>query len=311
MVADALAGRWLVVVTGSIALGLFARHIATLRRRSEDRFRRGFAHSPVGTAILSEDWRWLEVNDALCRMLGRSREQLVGHSPGEVTHPDDLPASRAIIDRALAGTPQQRLTKRYVRPDGEIVWATVDSIYVPGRRGDGWFYAHVQDITAERVAQEAIERQARQQAAVAALGRFALDEQDLEAVMDRVAETVAATLAVELCEVFEITPRGTALRLVAGVRLAGRAGPARAGPGRLRLARRLHAAAATPRSITADVERETRFRFSGALLDAGARAGVTTAIASRSGPGACSARTPPRRASSRPTRSTSCARSPT
>src|SRR6185295_17273155 len=35
--------------------------------------------------------------------------------------------------------------------------------------------------------------------------------------------------------------------------------------------------------ITADVERETRFRFSGALLDAGARAGVTTAIASRSG----------------------------
>ena len=216
VVADALAGRWLVVVTGTIALGLFARHIATLRRRSEDRFRRGFAHSPVGTAILSEDWRWLEVNDALCRMLGRSREQLVGHSPGEVTHPDDLPASRAISTRALAGTPQQRLTKRYVRPDGEIVWATVDSIYVPGRRGDGWFYAHVQDITAERVAQEAIERQARQQAAVAALGRFALDEQDLESVMDRVAETVAATLAVELCEVFEITPRGTALRLVAG-----------------------------------------------------------------------------------------------
>ena len=282
VVADALAGRWLVVVTGSIALGLFARHIATLRRRSEDRFRRGFAHSPVGTAILSEDWRWLEVNDALCRMLGRSREQLVGHSPGEVTHPDDLPASRAISTRALAGTPQQRLTKRYVRPDGEIVWATVDSIYVPGRRGDGWFYAHVQDITAERVAQEAIERQARQQAAVAALGRFALDEQDLESVMDRVAETVAATLAVELCEVFEITPRGTALRLVAG--FGWPEGQVRrvlvqAGSGS-------HAGFTLLQDapvITADVERETRFRFSGALLDAGARAGVTTAIASRSG----------------------------
>src|SRR5829696_8693493 len=158
VIADALVGRWLVVVCGSIALGLFARHIAALRRRSEDRFRRGFAHSPVGTAILTEDWRWLEVNDALCRMLGRNREQLLGHSPGEVTHPDDLAASRAISTRAFAGTPQQRLTKRYVRPDGQIVWATVDSIYVPGRRGEGWFYAHVQDITAERHAQEAIER---------------------------------------------------------------------------------------------------------------------------------------------------------
>ena len=35
--------------------------------------------------------------------------------------------------------------------------------------------------------------------------------------------------------------------------------------------------------VTADVEQETRFRFSGALLDAGARAGVTAAIAARSG----------------------------
>ncbi|MEZ0291282.1 MAG: diguanylate cyclase, partial [Solirubrobacteraceae bacterium] len=283
VVADALAGRWLVVVTGSIALGLFARHIATLRRRSEDRFRRGFAHSPVGTAILSQDWRWLEVNDALCRMLARSREELVGHSPGEVTHPDDLPASRAITTRALAGTPQQRLTKRYVRPDGEIVWATVDSIYVPGRRGDGWFYAHVQDITAERVAQEAIERQARQQAAVAALGRFALDEQDLESVMARVAETVAATLAVELCEVFEVTPRGTALRLVAGFGWPDgqvRRVLVQAGAGSHAGYTLLHDAPV----VTADVEQETRFRFSGALLDAGARAGVTAAIASRNGP---------------------------
>ena len=311
VVADALAGRWLVVVTGSIALGLFARHIATLRRRSEDRFRRGFAHSPVGTAILSEDWRWLEVNDALCRMLGRSREELVGHSPGEVTHPDDLPASRAITTRALAGTPQQRLTKRYVRPDGEIVWATVDSIYVPGRRGDGWFYAHVQDITAERVAQEAIERQARQQAAVAALGRFALDEQDLESVMDarrRDGRRHARGRAVRGLRGHPAWHRAAARRRV---RLAGRAGPARAGPGRLRLARRLHAAARRPGGhrgrragdalpLLGRAARRRRAR----RRDRGDR------LAQRAA-GACSARTPPRRASSRPTRSTSCARSPT
>ena len=282
-IADALAGRWLVVVTASVALGLFARHIATLRRLSEDRFQRGFAHSPVGTAILSEDWRWLEVNDALCRMLGRTPEQLLGHSPGEVTHPDDLAASLAVSDRAFAGTPQQRLTKRYLRPDGEIVWATVDSIFVPGRRGEGWFYAHVQDITAERLAQEAIERQARQQAAVAALGRFALDEQDLEAVMDRVAETVAATLGVELCDVWQVTPRATALRLVAGFgwpegQVRRVLVPTGAGS---------HAGFTLMQDapvMTADVEREERFRFSGALLDAGARAGVTAAITSRSGP---------------------------
>src|SRR5215218_7404640 len=119
--ADALAGRWLVVVCSSIALGLFARHLGTLRRVSESRFRRGFADSPVGMAIVSADWRWLEVNDALCRVLGRSRSELIGRSPAEVTHPDDIGRSRSVVDRALGGAGHQEFVKRYVRPDGEIV----------------------------------------------------------------------------------------------------------------------------------------------------------------------------------------------
>src|SRR5688500_18235474 len=116
VVADAVAGRWIVVVCGSVALGLFARHLAALRRASEDRFRRGFADSPVGMAIISSDWRWVEVNDALCKMLGRPREELTGRSPAEVTHPEDIAPSRAVVDRARAGAAQQEFVKRYVRP---------------------------------------------------------------------------------------------------------------------------------------------------------------------------------------------------
>jgi diguanylate cyclase (GGDEF)-like protein/PAS domain S-box-containing protein len=282
VLADALAGRWLVVVCGSIALGLFARHLGALRRVSEGRFRRGFADSPVGMAIISADWRWLEVNDALCRMLGRSRGELIGRSPAEATHPDDIARSRAVVDRALSGEAHQEFFKRYVRPDGEEVWAAVHSIFVPGRRGDGWFYAHLQDMTAEREAQEAVARQAREQAAVAALGRFALEEQDLEAVMDRVAETVAATLELELSEVLEITPRGSALRLVAGV--GWPEGQVRralipSGPRTQAGYTLLHQVPV----VTSDIADEPRFAFSAALVDAGARSGVTVAIAARDG----------------------------
>ena len=216
-VADAIAGRWLVVVGGSLAMGLFARHLAALRRHSEDRFRRGFADSPVGMAIISADWRWLEVNDALCDILGRPREQLEDRTPAEATHPEDIGLSRQVVDRARSGAGDQQFVKRYVRPDGTVVWAAVVSTWVPGRRpGDGWFYAHIQDITAQRADRERVERQARQQAAVAALGRFALDEQEIEAVLDRVAGTVCATLEAEVCSVFELTPQGGALRLAAG-----------------------------------------------------------------------------------------------
>ena len=216
VIADAVVGRWLVVVGASVALGLFARQLGILRRASEDRFQRGFTDSPVGMAILSVDWRWLDVNDALCRTLGRPREALVGHSPREYTHPDDIAISREVVDRGQRGVRHQHFIKRYLRPDGEVVWAAVESIWVPAPRGDGWFYAHVQDITAERAAQEAIERHSRQQATVAALGRHALEEQDLEEVMDRAAATVAETLGADLCAVWEVTPHDSALRLAAG-----------------------------------------------------------------------------------------------
>src|SRR5215212_614945 len=103
VVADAIVGRWIVVVCGCVALGLFARHLGALRRASEDRFRRGFVDSPIGMAIISADWRWLEVNDTLCATLGRTREELIGRTPAEATHPDDIPQSRAVVDRARAG----------------------------------------------------------------------------------------------------------------------------------------------------------------------------------------------------------------
>ena len=189
VVADALAGRWLVVVCWSGAVGLFSRHIAALRRASEHRFRRGFEDSPVGMATCHGDWRWQEVNDALCRMLGRAREELIGRSPAEVTHPDDIAKSRAVVDRACAGPRAPGLRQALCPAGRRARLGAVESTSSPERHGAGWFYAHVIDITAQRAAQAAVARQARQQAAVAALGRFALAEHDLEAVMDRVAET--------------------------------------------------------------------------------------------------------------------------
>ena len=161
-----------------------------------------------------------------------------------------------------------------------MVWAAVESIFVPGKRDEGWFYAHVQDITEQRAAHDAVARQTRQQAAVAELGRFALEEQDLETMMDRVARTVAATLEVELCGVYEVTPRGSALRLVAGVGWSDgqvRRALVPAGPETqvgFTLSEQLPI-------VTTDIATEPRFAFPAPLAEAGAAAGVTVAVAAR------------------------------
>jgi DNA-binding NarL/FixJ family response regulator/two-component sensor histidine kinase len=66
-------------------------------------------------------------------------------------------------------------------------------------------------------AEETLETQARQQAAVADLGRLAITEPTLSALMDKAVEEVAHTLGVRYCEVLELVPEGDALLLRAGV----------------------------------------------------------------------------------------------
>lgn len=124
------------------------------RRRlaAESVFREGFEASPIGMGLTDPaSWRFLRVNDALCQMLGRSRDEIIGHTPAEFTDPQD----RAVIDlpraRALAGESCGPVEKRYRRPDGTIVWASVH--LTPVRSADGTVeavHSQILDITAHK-----------------------------------------------------------------------------------------------------------------------------------------------------------------
>src|SRR5918995_3272244 len=211
---------WLFRVGGIAVVGAIMRRIDAARRASLSRLPRGFADVSVGMAIVSADWRWMEVNDALCLFLARSREELLGHSPAEVTHPEDVGTSRAVVERGLRRDRHaQTFVKRYVRPDGEIVWASVDSLRFDRHGGEPFFYCVIRDITAQQRAHTRLSRQAAEQSAVARLGRFALGEQDVDALTHEVASVVATTLEIDHCVVMELDSDGSALRAVAGVGL--------------------------------------------------------------------------------------------
>jgi diguanylate cyclase (GGDEF)-like protein/PAS domain S-box-containing protein len=211
---------WLRGVGGISRSRAIMRRIASARRRGVDRLPRGFADVSVGMAIVSADWRWIEVNDALCGFLARSREELLGHSPAEITHPEDVGMSRGVVERGLRQDRHaQTFVKRYVRPDGEIVWASVDSLRFDRRGGVPFFYCLIRDITAQQRAHTRLSRHAAEQSAVARLGRFALGEQSLDALTHEVASVVATTLEIDHCVVMEREIDGSALRAVAGVGL--------------------------------------------------------------------------------------------
>ena len=91
---------------------------------NEEIFRRTFDQSPAGAALVSLDFRFQRVNEALCRILGYSEDELRSRTFAEITYPDHLAADRSGIGRLQTGEIAEYSTeKRYIRKDGGIVWA--------------------------------------------------------------------------------------------------------------------------------------------------------------------------------------------
>ena len=84
-----------------------AEQAASERRRdghADDPFRTAFECAAIGMAIVSADRRkLLDVNDAYCRTLRRSRDELAAMIPDELTHPDDRERSESFIAQLSAG----------------------------------------------------------------------------------------------------------------------------------------------------------------------------------------------------------------
>ncbi|MBP7734396.1 MAG: PAS domain S-box protein [Spirochaetes bacterium] len=127
-------------------------------RISEARFRSYFEMSLTGIAITSADKHWIEVNDRLCEIMGRTREDFQSITWADMTHPDDLDADVQQFDRILKGEIESyHMDKRYIRKDGEIVWASLAVGCVRKENGAvDIILAIIQDISDRKRAEEAL-----------------------------------------------------------------------------------------------------------------------------------------------------------
>ena len=128
--------------------------------RARTTFELAFSAAPIGMALVSVDGRFLRVNEALCKLLGRDDESLLRLTYRDITYADDLGDSNDLLKSMLDGTASDgRLEKRFVHPDGSIVWGLLALALV--RDGDGrprFFIAQTEDVTDRKNAQREIER---------------------------------------------------------------------------------------------------------------------------------------------------------
>ena len=124
-------------------------------RANEQHFRAYFERSMFGMYASRPDKSWIEVNQALCDMLGYTTEELSSRTWDVLTHPDDLAANTALFQQLLDGAIDEYLIeKRFIRKTGDLIDARVAVRAL--READGrlaYLVALVDDITLRKMAE--------------------------------------------------------------------------------------------------------------------------------------------------------------
>ncbi|MDP9379167.1 MAG: PAS domain S-box protein [Chloroflexota bacterium] len=198
------------------------------RTRAEEELRRSEAlkGSVLASALdaivtMDREGKVVEWNPAAERMFGYTVDEALGEEMAAlIVPPRWRDEHRQGLARYLATGEGPVLDRRIemagMRSDGSEFPVELAITRIPWD-GTLMFTGYIRDITSRKAADEALEARARQQAAVAELGRRALASRDLSALMDEAVVIVARTLRIEYCKVLELLPEGDALLLRAGV----------------------------------------------------------------------------------------------
>jgi PAS domain S-box-containing protein len=178
-------------------------------RASEERFRTAFEGAPIGMGLSTVDGRWLEVNDALCELLGRTQTQLLEQPLWELAHPADRARERDAVRRLLRDRPLfDQSEKRFMRQNGDVVHAIVSvSLTADGHdRPQGYIWQLV-DVTEQRRAEAERAAHAEAEAVATTIGKLqqvteaALEHLELRDLLDVLVERLREVFAADIVRI--------------------------------------------------------------------------------------------------------------
>ncbi len=130
-------------------------------QESEMRFKTIFNETPMGIALIdSVDGHFYEVNPMYAQIVGRTIEQMTATNWMAITHPEDIQEDLDNMALMNSGkTSGYQMTKRYLKPDGAIVWVnlTVTPISIT-KEIHSKHLCMVEDITESRHAEEQLRK---------------------------------------------------------------------------------------------------------------------------------------------------------
>ncbi|MBX3708129.1 MAG: diguanylate cyclase [Gammaproteobacteria bacterium] len=128
-------------------------------RLSEERFRNTMNTAPIGMAIISLKGQYVEVNNALCQIVGYEKSEIEKMTFQKITYPEDLAIDLASAQQLIEGKiPLHQVEKRYIRKDGKVIWVQLTASILKDTKTANplYFITQIEDITERKHTEEII-----------------------------------------------------------------------------------------------------------------------------------------------------------
>jgi diguanylate cyclase (GGDEF)-like protein/PAS domain S-box-containing protein len=171
-------------------------------------------------------WNWEIVknelfwSDEVYRIFGQKPQEFVVTYEAflNFVHTDDREFVNKSVNDALCENKPYNIDHRIVLPDGSVRIVNEQAEVVFDSTGMAiQMNGTVQDITERKLIEEGLRTRERQQAAISELGMHALEDPDIDTLLNEAVSITALALGVEYCKILELLPDGKALLLKAGV----------------------------------------------------------------------------------------------
>src|SRR3954452_19215737 len=180
---------------------------------SKHDFERIFELSGELLCVLEPGGAFQRVSSGWRAQLGWRPDELVGEAGTDFVHPEDL--QRTLAEARVvetAGSEVMAFENRFRDSDGSYRWLSWNARAFD----DGLIYAVARDVTDPKAKSLALEISDERYRLLADLGLRALEQLDLQAVLDHAVTAVTETLQADFCELLELTPARESLILRAG-----------------------------------------------------------------------------------------------